>query len=196
MRKYSPMPTIGSNQITAIHISLRMTPELPISTLTIAKISNPSITAPTKLIAVGIISAFPSDNDQTQKLEPVRQFDRHLSGHVPTPPNDGLEIGIDLEAWFYVEGPASVPKSKSTAKAQSDRNPRLGVVPTRAIIIATLVDRPIIAAVSSRIAIRTWVVAVWTGLVVTIGRLAVRHSGDRRFVIEPLVVVAIDPAVV
>ena len=45
------MPTIGSRKITAIHISLRMPPELPISTLTIAKISNPSITAPTKLIA-------------------------------------------------------------------------------------------------------------------------------------------------
>ena len=93
----------------------------------------------------------------------------------------------------FRQRPALEPDSESTAKAQSDRDPRLAVVPTRAIIIATLVDRPIIAAVSGRIAIRTWVVAVWTGLVVTIGRLAgvtsVRYGGDRRLVIDPLVAV-------
>jgi hypothetical protein len=43
---------MGSNQITAIHISFRMTPELPISTLTMAKMSSPRMTAPVRLIAV------------------------------------------------------------------------------------------------------------------------------------------------
>ena len=99
----------------------------------------------------------------------------------------------------FRQGPALEPDSESTAKTQSDRDPRLAVVPTRAIIIATLVDWPIIAAVSGRIAIRSWVVAVWTGLVVTIGRLAgvtsIRCGGDRRLVVDPLVAVPIDPAV-
>ena len=48
----------------------------------------------------------------------------------------------------FRQGPASEPDSDSTAKAQSDRDPWLAVVPSRAIIIATLVDWPIIAAVS------------------------------------------------
>ena len=99
----------------------------------------------------------------------------------------------------FRQGPALEPDSESTAKAHSDRDPRLAVVPTRAIIIATPVNRPIIAAVSSRIRIWTWVVAVRTGLVVTIGRLAgvtgVRYGGDRRFVIGPFIAVPVDPAV-
>ena len=61
------MPAIGSRNITAIHISLRMTPDLPINTLTMAKISKPSITAPTRLIAVGNILVLSLEDDRCRQ---------------------------------------------------------------------------------------------------------------------------------
>lgn len=53
------------------------------------------------------------------------------------------------------QGAALEPDSESTAKAHSDRDPWSAVVPTRAIRIATLVDRPIIATLVGRRIIAT-----------------------------------------
>jgi hypothetical protein len=53
-RKYSATPTIGSKSISAIQSNFRITPELPINTLTMAKMSKSRTTAPTRLIAIEI----------------------------------------------------------------------------------------------------------------------------------------------
>ncbi len=53
------MPINGSKRIIAIHITLRMTLELPSKTLMIAQMSKSKMTVPTRLIVVGITTQGP-----------------------------------------------------------------------------------------------------------------------------------------
>jgi hypothetical protein len=122
------MPTIGSNQITAIHISLRMTPELPISTLTIAKISSPSITNPTTLIAVGTISVLlhTTTNRTPQGLPHTRFLNRTLSeavGNVPREQEHHHDHQHQPQAATGAVAPISaVAPSRQAAHEQHDQN--------------------------------------------------------------------------